>query len=141
MEKILVVEDEEVIRSALRRLLERNGYTVTEADSVPSALQLSLASFDLIISDLRLPGAAGTDLISHTGDVLPSGFLPLVAGNVRHASPLRIYRESPLFRRLREPEHFAGRCGRCAFAAECGGSRARAFAAFGDPFGEDPLCA
>ncbi len=69
MEKILIVEDEEVIRSALRRLLERNGYSVAEADSVPAALQQPLTGFDLIVSDLRLPGAPGTDLIPHTGDV------------------------------------------------------------------------
>lgn len=82
----------------------------------------------------------GIMFISHTGDVFPSGFLPLAAGNVRDAHPLTIYRESELFRRLREPEHFQGRCGACTLAVECGGSRARAFQVGGDPFGEDPLC-
>jgi radical SAM protein with 4Fe4S-binding SPASM domain len=82
----------------------------------------------------------GIMFISHTGDVYPSGFLPLVAGNVRTEHPLTIYRESALFRRLREADRFHGRCGTCAFSWECGGSRARAFAASGDPLGEDPLC-
>lgn len=70
MEKILIVEDETVIRSALRKLLERNDYKVSEAGAVKHALdQYDLATFDLIISDLRLPGAPGTDLIKHAGDV------------------------------------------------------------------------
>lgn len=70
MEKILIVEDEEVIRSALKRLLERNDYEVSEAASVQQAETLfDLNDFQLIISDLRLPGAPGTDLIQKTGDV------------------------------------------------------------------------
>ncbi len=70
MPKILVVEDESVIRTALRRLLERNNYLVEEAGSVPDAeSRHTLTNFDLIISDLRLPGAPGTDLIKKVGDV------------------------------------------------------------------------
>lgn len=60
---ILVVEDEAVIRSSLRRLLTRHGYTVTEAESVSDACQHDLDSFALIISDLRLPGEPGTEMI------------------------------------------------------------------------------
>ena len=82
----------------------------------------------------------GIMFISHTGDVQPSGFLPVSAGNVRTEDVVAIYRDSPLFRRLRRPAFFAGRCGRCEFRAHCGGSRARAYAASGDPFTEDPLC-
>lgn len=70
MQKILVVEDESVIRTALRRLLERNNYLVEEAGSVLDAeSHHTLTDFDLIISDLRLPGAPGTDLIQKAGDV------------------------------------------------------------------------
>ena len=64
MPHILIVEDETIIRSALRRLLERNQYQVSEAGSVQEAQErFSIPSFDLIISDLRLPGAPGTELI------------------------------------------------------------------------------
>ena len=70
MHKILIVEDESVIRIALRRLLERNDYDVSEAGSVSEAESShQLHSFDLVISDLRLPGAPGTDLIQKAGDV------------------------------------------------------------------------
>jgi radical SAM protein with 4Fe4S-binding SPASM domain len=82
----------------------------------------------------------GIMFISHTGDVSPSGFLPLSAGNVRNGSALAIYRESDLFRRLRVADNLMGRCGACELRWECGGSRARAYAACGDPLGEDPLC-
>ncbi|MBD9482435.1 sigma-54-dependent Fis family transcriptional regulator [Pseudomonas sp. PDM14] len=64
MPHILIVEDETIIRSALRRLLERNQYQVSEAGSVQEAQErYSIAGFDLIVSDLRLPGAPGTELI------------------------------------------------------------------------------
>jgi DNA-binding NtrC family response regulator len=67
MSHILIVEDEDVIRSALKRLLERNGYTVSEAGSVAEASEKhNLDTFDTIISDLRLPGLPGTELIKRT---------------------------------------------------------------------------
>lgn len=64
MDKILIVEDEKVIRNALERLLVRNGYQVEAAGSVDEAEALGLDTFNMIISDLRLPGRQGTDLIS-----------------------------------------------------------------------------
>lgn len=70
MKHILIVEDEEIIRSAIKRLLEKNSYQVSEADSVQAAKRiLDKNAIDLIISDLRLPGAAGTDLIQHDNDI------------------------------------------------------------------------
>jgi DNA-binding NtrC family response regulator len=67
---ILIVEDEEIIRTSLRKLLERNGFSVSEAISVKAAQQaFNLNSFDLVISDLRLPGSAGTDLIKASNTV------------------------------------------------------------------------
>jgi radical SAM protein len=82
----------------------------------------------------------GIMFISHTGEVHPSGFFPLAAGDVRRADPVALYRDSDLFRMLRRPDLLTGRCGRCEYAESCGGSRARAFAATGDPMAEDPLC-
>ncbi|MCQ4348153.1 sigma-54 dependent transcriptional regulator [Pseudomonas stutzeri] len=68
MAHILIVEDETIIRSALRRLLERNQYQVSEAGSVQEARErYEIPGFDLVISDLRLPGAPGTELIGLAG--------------------------------------------------------------------------
>ncbi|MFC3285573.1 sigma-54-dependent transcriptional regulator [Litchfieldella rifensis] len=64
MSRILIVEDEAIIRTALRRLLERHGYQVSEASSVAEAETLDPQRFHLVISDLRLPGEAGTALIA-----------------------------------------------------------------------------
>lgn len=79
--------------------------------------------------------------ITHTGEVQPSGFLPLPAGNVRHKRVADIYRNSPLFLSLRDSSMLKGKCGICEFRDVCGGSRARAWAASHDPLGEEPLCA
>jgi DNA-binding NtrC family response regulator len=65
MHRILIVEDESIIRMALRKLLERHAYHVSEAESVQEAIRsYDINHFDLIISDLRLPGAPGTELIT-----------------------------------------------------------------------------
>ncbi|MCO1334660.1 sigma-54 dependent transcriptional regulator [Microbulbifer sp. OS29] len=70
MSHILIVEDEAIIRTALRKLLERHRYKISEAGSVREALsKYRLKEVDLIISDLRLPGAPGTDLLKHAGDI------------------------------------------------------------------------
>ena len=68
MKRILIVEDEEIIRQALKKVLQRQQFDVAEADSVTAALALQPQQFDLVISDLRLPGALGTDLLQRCGD-------------------------------------------------------------------------
>lgn len=82
----------------------------------------------------------GIVFVSHTGQVYPSGFLPLVAGNVRQRSLVGIYRHSDTFTSVRDIDRLQGKCGRCEFRAICGGSRARAYADSHDPLGSDPLC-
>lgn len=83
----------------------------------------------------------GVVFVSHTGEVFPSGFLPVAAGNVRDDSLGRIYRESPLFRGLRDYGTLRGKCGLCDFRDVCGGSRARSLAMTGDLMESDPFCA
>jgi len=82
----------------------------------------------------------GVMFISHTGDITPSGFLEVRLGNVRYDDVVDVYRHSWLFTELREPDQFCGRCGTCEYHWVCGGSRARAYAATGNPLAEDPLC-
>lgn len=94
---------------------------------------------------LRRPAKGVNDgrgfmFISHRGEVMPSGFLPLSAGSVRERSAVELYRDSSLFRELRNPAALGGRCGRCEFREVCGGSRARAYAVSGDHLSEDPSC-
>ncbi len=90
---------------------------------------------------MNINSARGFVFISHVGTVHPSGFLPMEAGNVRDQPLPTIYRESELFRSLRDPAQYKGKCGRCEFNAVCGGSRSRAYALTGDPLESDPWCA
>jgi radical SAM protein len=82
----------------------------------------------------------GFCFIDHTGDVFPSGFLPVSAGNVKQTPLATIYRDSELFRNLRDTSLLKGRCGRCEYNDLCGGSRARAYALTGDYLAEDAGC-
>ena len=82
----------------------------------------------------------GFVFISHTGEIYPSGFLPVSAGNVLHDSLVRVYRDSSLFRILRDTELREGKCGACEYQKICGGSRARAYALTGNYLAEDPRC-
>lgn len=82
----------------------------------------------------------GFVFISHIGDVYPSGLLPVKAGNVRETPLAEIYRESPIFKTLRNPDGFKGKCGVCEFRYVCGGSRSRAYAMTGDYLESEPFC-
>jgi radical SAM protein len=88
----------------------------------------------------RTRDGRGLIFVDYQGRVSPSGFLPLVAGNVRERSLVEIYRDSSLFRNLRDAGSLGGRCGRCGYRDLCGGSRSRAYAASGDCLAEDPAC-
>jgi len=83
----------------------------------------------------------GFVFIDPTGEVYPSRFLPLPAGNITKAGLSQIFCESPLFVSLRDSSKLKGKCGRCPARNVCGGSRARAYAMTGDLFAEDPCCA
>jgi AdoMet-dependent heme synthase len=82
----------------------------------------------------------GFVFVSHTGEIFPSGFLPLSAGNVRRDSLAAIYRESPLFRTLRNADNLGGKCGDCEYRNLCGGSRSRSYALTGDFLAAEPRC-
>lgn len=83
---------------------------------------------------------SGVCFISSTGDVQPCGYLPLVAGNVRERPLGDIWHDSDLFAALRDTGRLAGKCGACGYKVACQGCRARAYAATGDPLGEEPDC-
>jgi radical SAM protein len=78
--------------------------------------------------------------ISHLGEIMPSGFLPVSAGNVREDDVVDVYREAPLFRDLRDYSKLKGRCGRCEYRDVCGGQRGRAYGLTGDYLESDPSC-
>lgn len=89
---------------------------------------------------MHINAANGFVFISRRGEVFPSGFMPIHAGNVREQSLVDIYRDAPLFVNLRDASQLGGKCGRCEFKQICGGSRSRAYAVAGNPFAEEPFC-
>ncbi len=88
----------------------------------------------------RVNDGKGFVFISHMGNVYPSGFLPIHAGNIREKSLAEIYRNAPIFKALRDTGRLEGKCGACEFKEICGGSRARAYALTGDPLAQEPCC-
>ncbi|HTP11119.1 MAG TPA: TIGR04053 family radical SAM/SPASM domain-containing protein [Anaerolineae bacterium] len=78
--------------------------------------------------------------ISHLGEIMPSGFLPLAVANVREADVVDVYRHHPIFKALRDPDQLKGRCRACEYRVVCGGQRGRAYAITGDYLETDPAC-
>jgi radical SAM protein with 4Fe4S-binding SPASM domain len=79
--------------------------------------------------------------ISHTGDIQPSGFLPITAGNALMDDIVEVYRHSSLFSDLRDVNKLKGKCGACEYRVVCGGQRGRAYGVTGDYLESDPACA
>lgn len=88
----------------------------------------------------RVNDGKGFMFISHVGNVYPSGFLPIHAGNIRETPLGDIYRNAPIFKALRDTSRLEGKCGACEYKEICGGSRARAYALTGDPLAQEPCC-
>ncbi|MCX7963040.1 MAG: TIGR04053 family radical SAM/SPASM domain-containing protein [Candidatus Sumerlaea chitinivorans] len=82
----------------------------------------------------------GVMFVSHVGEIYPSGFLPIECGRFPQQSAVKTYQEHELFVALRDPNRLGGKCGFCEYRAICGGSRARAYAVYGDPFAPEPDC-
>lgn len=82
----------------------------------------------------------GFAFITHIGDVVPSGLLPIKAGNVRETPLAEIYREAKVFKELRQPDRYKGKCGVCEYRSICGGSRSRTYAITGDYMESEPFC-
>jgi radical SAM protein with 4Fe4S-binding SPASM domain len=88
----------------------------------------------------RVNDGKGFLFVSHVGNVYPSGFLPIHAGNIRETPLSEIYRNAPIFNSLRDTSKLEGKCGACEYKEICGGSRARAYAVTGDPLAQEPCC-
>jgi AdoMet-dependent heme synthase len=122
-----------------RQVAERRAKERSEApDPLTAGLGFSLA--DGVGRAKGVNDGNGFLFISHTGELFPSGFLPLTGGNVRRDDLVDVYRNGHLFRTLRDPDRLKGKCGVCEYREVCGGSRARAYAMTGDPLEAEPFC-
>ena len=96
------------------------------------------------IAPIRAPSAATRDgkgiiFVASNGDIYPSGFLPIILGNVRADNLVDVYRDHALLCDIRAAR-FVGPCNNCEHSDLCGGSRSRAFATYADPLASDPGC-
>lgn len=126
-----------VIQEKVREhLLDRN--TILYEDTITSNYASQIDGLS------RAPKAVndgnGFIFISHTGDVMPSGLLPIKLGNVRYQTLKEIYRESPVLKDIRNPDKYKGKCGVCEYRYVCGGSRSRTYAVTGDYLESEPFC-
>jgi len=110
------------------------------AEYEPGAPTADAKSRNMGWATRRVNDGKGFLFISHVGNVYPSGFLPIHAGNIRETPLAEIYRNAPIFKALRDSSRLEGKCGACEYKEICGGSRARAYALTGDPLAQEPCC-
>jgi len=122
-----------------RKVEERRAGRGADTDVLTEGAAYSMA--DGIGRARNVNDGDGFLFVSHTGEIFPSGFLPLSAGNVRTDDVVETYRDSTLFRELRDRDLLKGKCSVCEYRPLCGGSRARAYAVTGDPLEAEPYCA
>jgi AdoMet-dependent heme synthase len=121
------------------KVTERRAGSATDNDVLTDGVAFSLT--DGIGRARGVNDGDGFMFVSHTGDIYPSGFLPVSAGNIREQDLVETYRDAPLFRQLRDRSNLKGKCNVCEYRPVCGGSRARAFAVTGDYLESEPFCA
>jgi radical SAM protein with 4Fe4S-binding SPASM domain len=126
--QIKTTEGQHYQRYLLQQRARESRGRMTEADVITCAPQ-------------GVNDGKGFVFINPSGEVFPSRFLPLSAGNVTAQSLAEVYCDSPLFVSLRDSSRLKGKCGRCPARNVCGGSRARAYTMTGDLFASDPCCA
>jgi radical SAM protein len=136
-----------------RSILDEKGLPLEDHISLHPVYYQLKAELEQIVADkglqprptikrtpMHINAGNGFVFISHLGEVFPSGFMPVKAGNVKERSLVDIYRNAPLFQTLRDTSQLEGRCGLCEFSGICGGSRSRAYAVTGNPMAEEPFC-
>jgi DNA-binding response OmpR family regulator len=79
--RVLVVDDERTVRIGLEKLLRRSGYEVTTAESAEEALEhLRRTEFDVVMSDIRMNGLTGIDLLAQIQQIAPTTGVILMTG-------------------------------------------------------------
>ena len=116
-------------------------YRILRQRAKAEGLKVTPENFGLDAVTRGCLAGMGFCFVSHVGEVQPCGYLELSCGNVRQAAFGDIWCESEVFRALRDPSAYAGKCGHCAYHRFCGGCRARALTLRGHYLAEEPFCA
>lgn len=115
-------------------------YRIMRQKAREEKLPVTPANFGMDAMTRGCLGGIGFCFISHTGRVQPCGYLELDCGNVRQTPFPEIWKGSAIFRNLRDPGKYEGKCGHCEFHNVCGGCRARAHSMTGNYLDPEPLC-
>ncbi len=115
-------------------------YRILRQRSKEEGLKVTFESHGLEAATRGCLGGIGFAFLSHVGQVQPCGYLDLAAGNIKETPFKEIWKNSPLFKDLRDFSKYEGKCGRCEYIKVCGGCRARAYAATGNYLAQEPLC-
>ena len=89
---------------------------------------------------LGVSDGKGIMFVSNVGEIFPAGFLPICCGRFPKDNVVDVYQKHPVFRDLRTPSRFKGKCGVCEYNTVCGGSRSRAYGVTGDYLESEPDC-
>ena len=82
MPHILLIDDEQIALSNLSHVLEREGYTVTACKDGESGLaEMQSTEFDLVLTDLRMPGIDGMDVLRHVRETTPDVPVIMITGH------------------------------------------------------------
>lgn len=104
MRRILLAEDDQVMREYLTRALERSGYAVTAVDRGTAALPLLVSeAFDLLLTDIVMPEMDGIELAQRAGDIAPAMRVMFITGFA--AVTLKAGQAMPQARILSKPFH------------------------------------
>jgi CheY-like chemotaxis protein len=100
--RILLVDDEAPLRSALAKVMEQHGFAVTAVPSAPDALrELDATAFDVLVSDVVMPTMSGVQLAAHVRADRPNLPIVLMSGYSDELAGLGV--DAPLTRLLRKP--------------------------------------
>ena len=83
----------------------------------------------------------GVIFVSHEGEVMPCGYLPVNCGNILETPLKDIWYNNTDLAKMRDSSILEGKCGLCGYRNVCGGCRARAFAETGNYMAQEPFCA
>jgi two-component system cell cycle response regulator CpdR len=104
MIRILLAEDDQVMREYLARALERSGYAVESVDRGTAALPLIEAEhFDLLLTDIVMPEMDGIELAQRAGEIRPDLRVMFITGFA--AVTLKAGKAMPQARVLSKPFH------------------------------------
>ena len=102
--RILIVDDQEEVRSALSKVLERDGYRVLHAENAEQGEQIRHEeTVHLVISDHQMPGTTGIEFLKTAGERHPEVVRMMMSGDPDNRVVIRSIREGRVFWFLRKP--------------------------------------